>query len=85
MSKLCIYCRAYLLTWLDRYTRSTNAAKGKKSVVLETKNEVSQEYSKSIKVSEEGTYEVVSIRDRYCGFSTQRTQGKLGQQLLTFR
>jgi len=73
-----------LLTCLDRYTRSTNAAKGKKSVLLETKNEVSYEYSKSIKVSEEGTYEVVAIKDRYCGFSTQRAQGKSRQQLLTF-
>ena len=67
------------------YTRSTNAAKGKKSIVLETRNEVSHEHTKSIRASEEGTYEVVSIRDRYCGFSTQKVQGKSGQKLLTFR
>ena len=67
------------------YTRSTNAAKGKKSVILETKTDVSQEYSKSIMVSEEGTYEVVAIRDHYCGFSTQQVHGKSGQQLLTIR
>ena len=52
--------------------------------MLETRNEVSQEYSKSIKVSEEGTYEVVAIKDRYCGFSTQRAPGNSRQQLLTF-
>ena len=63
----------------SRYTRSTNAERGKKSMVLETINEISYEYSKSIKASEEGTYEVVSIRDRYCG------QKKSGQPVLNFK
>ena len=70
---------------LDRYTRSTNAGKGKRSVVLETKSDVSNEHTKSIRVSEEGTYEVVAIRDRFCGVTTQTTtRGGTEQHLLTF-
>ena len=45
---------------------------------------MSYEYSKTIRVSEEGTYEVVSIRDQYCGFSIQIAQGKADPKLLTF-
>ena len=67
------------------YTRSTNAEKGKRSIVIETKHETSAEYSKTIRASDEGTYEVVAIRDRYCAFSTQRVQGKSGQKLLQYR
>jgi nucleoporin POM152 len=48
-------------------------AKGKRPVVLETKNDISHEYTKVVKASEEGTYEVISIRDRYCGFSVQKS------------
>ena len=69
----------------QRYTRSTNAAKGKKSVVLETKNEVSQDYTMTILASDEGVYEVVSIKDKYCAFSSQKVQGTAGQKLLTYR
>ena len=65
------------------YTRSTSPLKGKKPEVLETKNEISHEYSKTIRASDEGVYEVVSIRDKYCAFSTQKVQGKSGQKLLT--
>ncbi len=68
-----------------RYTRSSNVAKGKKSVVLETKSEVSQDYAMTIRASDEGVYEVVSIKDRYCAFSSQKVQGKTGQKLLTYR
>lgn len=68
------------------YTRSTNAPKGKKSQVLETKSAVSEGYSKTIIASDEGIYEVVSIKDRYCSFSTQRVAGNSGgQKLLTYR
>ncbi|KAL6721098.1 hypothetical protein ACLMJK_000198 [Lecanora helva] len=67
------------------YTRSTTPTRGHKSEILETKNEVSQDYSKTIRASDEGTYEVVSIRDRYCSFSTQKAQGKSGQKLLQNR
>lgn len=52
------------------YTRSTNAKKGQKSVVLETRHDISHEHSKVIRASQEGTYEVVAIKDKFCAFST---------------
>ncbi|KAL0939471.1 nucleoporin pom152 [Colletotrichum truncatum] len=54
------------------YTRSSNAKKGQKSVVLETRHDVSYESSKIIRASQEGTYEVVAIKDKFCAFSTQQ-------------
>ena len=56
------------------YTRSTNARKGQKSQVLETRHEVSYEHSKTIQSSQEGTYEVIAIKDKFCSFSTQRAE-----------
>jgi nucleoporin POM152 len=56
------------------YTRSSNAKKGQKSVVLETRHDVSYESSKVIKASQEGTYEVVAIKDKFCSFSTQQIE-----------
>ncbi|KAF8866053.1 hypothetical protein BDZ45DRAFT_667923 [Acephala macrosclerotiorum] len=64
------------------YTRSTNARRGQKSQVLETRHEVSYEHSKTIQSSQEGTYEVVAIKDKYCSFSTQKPENK--QRLLEF-
>jgi nucleoporin POM152 len=65
------------------YTRSTNARKGQKSHVLETRHEVSYEHSKIIQASQEGTYEVVAIKDNFCSFSTQMVaDAKGGQKLL---
>ena len=66
------------------YTRSTNAKRGQKSQVLETRHEVSHEYSKTIQSSQEGTYEVVAIKDKFCAFSTQKGDSKNGQKLLQF-
>ncbi|KAK4240754.1 hypothetical protein C8A03DRAFT_12962 [Achaetomium macrosporum] len=57
------------------YTRSTNARKGQKSQVLETRHDVSHEHSKVIRASQEGTYEVVAIKDKYCAFSAQGLEG----------
>lgn len=68
-----------------RYTRSTTPPKGKKVEILETKNEISHGYSMTIRASDEGMYEVVAIRDRFCAFSTQKAQGRSGQKLLTNR
>lgn len=53
------------------YTRSSNTDKGgrKKGVVLDMRHEVSEEYSMRVRASEEGTYEVVAIRDRYCSYA----------------
>lgn len=58
------------------YTRSSNARKGQKSVVLETRHDVSYDHNKVVKASQEGTYEVVAIKDRYCSFSTQQVTKK---------
>ena len=58
-------------------------SRGKTSEILDTKNDISNEYSKTIRASDEGVYEVVSIRDKYCAFSTQKAQRKSGQALLT--
>ncbi|KAK0724799.1 hypothetical protein B0H67DRAFT_598285 [Lasiosphaeris hirsuta] len=58
------------------YTRSTNARKGQKSQVLETRHDVSTEHSKVVRASQEGTYEVVAIKDLYCAFSTQQVDEK---------
>lgn len=64
------------------WTRSTNARKGQRSELLEMKSEVSHEHSLSIRASEEGTYEVVSIKDAYCayakeGVNFEKKKGKL--------
>lgn len=68
------------------YTRSTNAAKNKKSKVLEIKTETSHEHFLSIPVQDEGTYEVVSIKDRWCSFARlgEGYDGKSGQKMLTY-
>jgi len=66
------------------YTRSTNAKRGQKSHVLETRHEVSDAYSKVIQSSQEGTYEVVAIKDKYCSFSTQQPEVRKGQKVLRF-
>ncbi|KAI1277831.1 hypothetical protein F5Y07DRAFT_361788 [Xylaria sp. FL0933] len=67
------------------YTRSTNAKKGQKSQVIETRHEVSESYSKVIMASLEGTYQVVAIRDKYCAYSTTQAEGSdKGQQKLTY-
>ncbi|KAG9192023.1 hypothetical protein G6011_10757 [Alternaria panax] len=68
------------------YTRSTNANKGRKSKVLEIKTEISHEMTMSIPVQEEGTYEVVSIKDRWCSFAKpgEGHDSKGGQKMLTY-
>lgn len=58
------------------YTRSTNARKGQRSVVLETRHDVSYENTKVVRASQEGTYEVVAIKDRYCAYSTHQLNAK---------
>lgn len=65
------------------YTRSTNAKRGQKSRVLETRHDTSYEHSKTIQSSQEGTYEVVAIKDKFCSFSTQKVEDNK-QRLLQF-
>jgi nucleoporin POM152 len=67
------------------YTRSTNAKRGQKSQVIETRHEVSDDYSKAIMASLEGTYQVVAIKDKYCAYSIGHVEGNdKGQQKLTY-
>ncbi|KAK3075617.1 hypothetical protein LTR53_000955 [Teratosphaeriaceae sp. CCFEE 6253] len=58
------------------YTRSSNTEKGgkRKGAVLDTRHEVSDEYSMRVKASDEGTYEVVAIRDRHCAYAKPGVQ-----------
>ena len=66
------------------YTRSTNPSKGQTPEIIETKTETSYEYAKTIRASDEGVYEVVSIKDSFCAFSMQKAHGKARQNLLTY-
>jgi len=59
-------------------------ARIKKGAVLETKTARTDEFSMRVKASEEGTYEVISVRDRWCAVSRASLDGdKKGQKLLT--
>jgi len=66
------------------YTRSTELKKGEKQVILETKTERTTERNVVRKVSSEGEYELISVKDAYCLSSKQRTSdGRKGQKMLT--
>jgi nucleoporin POM152 len=53
--------------------------------VLEVKTERSEGHRLRIAVQEEGTYEVVSIKDRWCSFAREGVEtGKKGQKMLTY-
>lgn len=63
------------------YTRSSNSdKKGKagRGTILDMRSEVSEEYSMRIAAHEEGTYEVVAIKDRYCSYA--RPGVKVGEK-----
>ncbi|CAJ2508575.1 Uu.00g136010.m01.CDS01 [Anthostomella pinea] len=62
------------------YTRSTNARKGQKTQVLETRHDISYEHSKTVTASLEGTYEVVAIKDKFCSFSTMNVVAQENNQ-----
>ncbi|KUI72236.1 hypothetical protein VM1G_07862 [Cytospora mali] len=66
------------------YTRSTNARKGQRSHVLETRHDVSDQYSKVVRASQEGTYEVVAIKDAHCAFSMMQIEGINNDHLLQY-
>ncbi|KAF2122489.1 hypothetical protein BDV96DRAFT_608525 [Lophiotrema nucula] len=68
------------------YTRSTNANRGKKSKVLEIMTERTNDHHMSIPAQDEGTYEVVSIKDRWCNYAKQveGVEAKSGQKLLQY-
>ena len=53
------------------YTRSEltkKGKKGKKARVLESHSRTADDYTYSMFASQEGTYEVTSIEDRYCSY-----------------
>lgn len=66
------------------WTRSTNARKGLKSQVLEMRSEVSEEFSMTVRASEEGTYEVVAIKDRHCAYAKEGVDVSRKNKLLTY-
>ncbi|KAJ9644837.1 hypothetical protein H2204_001299 [Knufia peltigerae] len=53
------------------YIRSENAKRSSRSApkVLETRHDTSDAFTKVIRASDEGVYEVVSIKDRYCSYT----------------
>lgn len=67
------------------YTRSENVARGRRGKVLETRTEVSYEHVMRVKASEEGAYEVVAVRDKWCAVSRQGGEaGGKAQKLLAY-
>ena len=68
------------------YIRSENVRKGKVPKVLETRHDTSHEFSKVVRASDEGTYEVVAIKDRHCAYARdgQGRSGGKGQKLLQY-
>lgn len=51
------------------YTRSEIAKKGSKPKILESHSQTTSSYTYSMFASQEGTYEVISIADKYCQYS----------------
>lgn len=68
------------------YTRSTNERPGHRSKILETKVVFSEEYSTTVKANEEGTYEAVALKDKWCAYPSpaDSPQHSKGQKLLQF-
>lgn len=64
------------------YTRSSNTERyGKKpGQVLDMHHEVSEGYSMRVMAREEGTYEVTSVKDRYCGYTRPGASAAGGKQ-----
>ena len=56
--------------------------RGQKAKVLETRYDTSDGFRKVIRATDEGTYEVVSIKDRYCAYTQPGYAGGKGSQKL---
>jgi nucleoporin POM152 len=50
------------------YTRSALAKKGQKPRILESHSRTADDFTYSMWASQEGTYEVTSIEDKYCSY-----------------
>ncbi|KAK4946538.1 hypothetical protein LTR10_014390 [Elasticomyces elasticus] len=72
------------------YTRSETTKRGRNPPkIIETRHDTSDEYTKSIRASDEGVYEVVSIKDRFCSYTkpSHKSGGAVGtggQKRLTY-
>lgn len=69
------------------YTRSSNTEKGgKKGRILDMRSEVSEERQMRIWASEEGTYEVVAIKDAHCSYTKPgvNVDGEKGRKKLKY-
>ncbi|EAW09148.1 putative nuclear envelope pore membrane protein [Aspergillus clavatus NRRL 1] len=64
------------------YIRSSIPRRGAKAEVLDIKHDISYEHKKTIKTSDEGSYEVVAIKDKFCSFSSQ-AQIEKSEKLVT--
>lgn len=51
------------------YTRSEIVKKGQKARILEMHSQTSEDHTYILHASQEGTYEVISIEDRYCSYA----------------
>jgi len=61
--------------------------RGKNPQVLETRHDTSYDFSKTIRASDEGTYEVVAIKDKFCAYSKPglaKNAGGKSQKLLQY-
>ena len=66
------------------YTRSETVKKGG-GRVLETRSEKSNDFRKVVRASDEGTYEVVAIKDKHCAYAKDGGKPSAGKQkLLTY-
>lgn len=74
-----------MLNVFPRYIRSSNARKGKKSEILDIKHDISYEHHKTVKTSDEGTYEVVAIKDKFCSFSSAGADGQVGSRIMNVK
>ena len=66
------------------WTRSENAKKGQQEKVLETRHDKSDDFKKTVRASEEGVYQVVAIKDRWCAYTQPGYAVGKGNKLLTY-
>lgn len=58
------------------YTRSEIGKKGSKPRILEMHSHTTDEQTYSLFASQEGTYEVISIEDKFCSYAASSTARK---------
>lgn len=58
------------------YTRSEIAKKGAKPRILEMHSHTTEDHTYSLFASQEGTYEVISIEDKYCSYAASTSASR---------